>query len=110
MTFVDQPRVHRLPVAPDLPGCDHIGTVTLRSQVRIAGEVVKVGVRPWAGGDVFEVVLDDGSGRITLAFLGRRTVAGLKCGALISADGTVGTHRGRVIILNPLIAFLGLDG
>jgi RecJ-like exonuclease len=109
MTFVEQSHVRPLPVAPDLPGRDHIGTVRLRSQVRIAGEVVKVGVRPWAGGDVFEVVLEDGTGRITLAFLGRRAVAGVKCGALISADGTVGTHRGRVIILNPLITFLGLD-
>jgi RecJ-like exonuclease len=98
-----------LPEAPDLVGRDPIGSVRLRSPVRVAGEVVKAGVHPWAGGDVFECVLDDGTGTIVLAFLGRRSVPGIRVGALLSADGTVGTHRGRVLILNPLVTFLALE-
>jgi len=98
-----------LPDAPDVLGRDRIGSMQARQRVRIAGRVADAGARAWAGGEVFECVLDDGTGRITLAFLGRRSVAGLEAGAVIAADGTVGTHRGRALILNPLVTFLALE-
>lgn len=103
------PRAAGLPEAPDVAGRDPIGSVQPRQAVRVGGLVVDARLRPWVGGEVFECVLDDGTGKLTLAFLGRRSVAGIGPGALLSADGVVGTHRGRLLLLNPLVTFWTLS-
>ena len=47
-------------------------------------------------------MIADGSGEaVTLVFLGRRTVAGLHSGTLVSAEGMVGKHKGRLAMINP---------
>jgi hypothetical protein len=114
MASVDRftpPRPERagLPDTPDVPGRDAIGSVCARQAVRVGGFVVDAGVRTWVGGEVFECILDDGTGQLHLAFLGRRDVAGVRVGALLSADGVVGTHRGRLLLLNPFISFWMLN-
>ena len=43
----------------------------------------------------------DATGGITLQFLGRRSIAGLKVGSKISAEGMVGEEEGSLTILNP---------
>jgi cytochrome c-type biogenesis protein CcmE len=87
------------------PDRDDIGGVVERQRVNIGGLVVEAVVRKWVGGDVLECRLDDGTGQMWLAFLGRRQVDGVVSGALLSAEGVVGTHRGRRLVLNPLITF-----
>jgi hypothetical protein len=84
---------------------DPIAGVADRQRVTVGGLVVDAIVRRWAGGDVLECRLDDGTGQIWLAFLGRREVEGIAPGAVLSAEGVVGNHRGRRLILNPLITF-----
>ena len=34
-------------------------------------------------------------------FLGRRAVAGIEIGSLVSAEGMVGVHKTRLAIINP---------
>ena len=45
-------------------------------------------IRSWGGG-------------VTLQFLGRREIAGLEVGAIMSAEGMVGEQEGSLTILNP---------
>lgn len=54
-----------------------------------------------------EAVLDDGTGAITLRWLGRRGVAGLAAGRQMVAEGTVVDQHGLLVLLNPLYRFLG---
>ena len=43
----------------------------------------------------------DDSGGITVVFLGRRRVAGIVLGAVLTVDGMVCVHQRRLAILNP---------
>jgi len=53
-------------------------------------------------GPRLEAVLDDGSGRILLCWVGRDAIPGIEPGASIVVEGTVGSDRGRLRLLNPL--------
>jgi len=98
-----------LPPEPDLRGADAIATVKLRQRVRLGGLVASAGPRSWAGGTVFECVIDDGTGTMVLAFLGQRNMPEIRTGRHLWAGGTVGTHRGRRIVLNPIVEMLSTD-
>lgn len=75
--------------------------VTWRRRVRVHGRVRSVRVRPRGDVPTFEAVLVDGTGGITLVFLGRRRVAGIALGTTLSAEGMAGDHQGRLAMLNP---------
>ena len=63
-------------------------------------------VQPWGGAATLEATLSDGTGQVTIVFLGRRHVGGVKPGALMTAEGVLGTHGNRVAMLNPIYEFL----
>lgn len=56
---------------------------------------------------VYEAVLDDGTGAITLRWLGRPRVPGVTVGRVVTVEGTVVDQRGRLVLLNPLYRFPG---
>ncbi|HEV2310716.1 MAG TPA: OB-fold nucleic acid binding domain-containing protein, partial [Acidimicrobiia bacterium] len=72
-----------------------------RERVRVAGRVHALRVQPWAGQPTLECTITDGTGRLTVVFLGRRSIAGIEPGARIVVDGMVGTRAGQRVILNP---------
>ena len=74
--------------------------------VTVAGRVHAVRVQPWGGAPSLEATIKDGTGELTLVFLGRREVGGVRPGAVIKAEGVVGTHRHRAAILNPAYVLL----
>jgi len=87
---------------PEIPaGAVHPGGARYRERVTVAGKVYSVRVQPRAGSPSLECTLKDASGQIVLVFMGRRHVAGVEPGALISATGMVGQRSGRLEILNP---------
>ena len=43
----------------------------------------------------------DATAGITLVFLGRRNVPGIRPGVRLQAEGVVGEHGGRLAMLNP---------
>jgi amino acid transporter len=88
------------------PDCVPIGEVPMRSRVTVAGRVHAVRVQPWGGAPSLEATIKDGTGELTLVFLGRREVGGVRPGAVIKAEGVVGTHRHRAAILNPAYVLL----
>jgi amino acid transporter len=82
-------------------GAVPIDSIHERDRVRVAGRVHALRVQPWAGQPTLECTITDGTGRLTVVFLGRRSIAGIEPGARIVVDGMVGTRAGQHVILNP---------
>jgi hypothetical protein len=83
-----------------------ISAVVPRRRTVVIGQVISVAtfVRPWVR---FQAVIDDGTGSLTLRFLGRRNVPGMVPGADVWAEGTPMLERDMVVMLNPLYRYLG---
>lgn len=92
---------------PRLPGTTRLGEVTHRGRSKVAGRIKTVRVQSWSGVPAFECTVVDGSGTLTLVFLGRRAIAGLNPGTRLTAEGTVGSYQGRLAMLNPVYELLG---
>ena len=70
---------------------------------RVAGRVKTVRVQPWSGVPTLQCVLVDGSGEaITLVFLGRRSIPGIRNGTRMVAEAMVGKHDGKLAMINPI--------
>jgi amino acid transporter len=82
-------------------GCDSIGTIRWRDRVRIYGTVSSTRIQPKGGVPTLECVVSDGTGSISIVFLGRREVPGISTGTRLVAHGMAGSHFGRLAILNP---------
>jgi RecG-like helicase len=78
-----------------------IADVRWRQHVRVIGRVRSLRVAPWADVPTLECTLVDGSGGITVVFLGRRQVAGIRLGTRMLVDGMAGAHHGKLAVLNP---------
>ena len=86
--------------------CDRFDTVLIdgaprRERIRIAGEVARMRVVPRAGSPSLEVTVDDGSGRATVIFTGRRRISGIDPGRGIVVEGTGREERNRLVFMNP---------
>jgi amino acid transporter len=89
-----------------VPGATPIGRVRARQHVRVAGRVVSVTVQPWGSVPTLECELQDDTGRLIVAFLGRRQIAGVAPGARLLVTGVASDRRGRLVIINPDYDFL----
>ena len=94
-------------VAVRIAGTVDIGTVAWRQRVRIAGTIRATRVQPRGGVPTLESVVSDATGSMSIVFLGRRQIAGFEVGRRIVASGMVGSHGGRLAILNPIYELLG---
>jgi hypothetical protein len=83
------------------PGCVPIAEVAWRQPVRFVGRVRSLRVQPWSDVATLECTLVDDSGGITVVFLGRRTVPGIRLGSRMVVQGTAGSHHGKLAVLNP---------
>jgi hypothetical protein len=63
-------------------------------------------VAPLHDSPTLELVLVDATGAISLVFLGRREIAGIGVGTVMTAEGVVGIHQARLAILNPTYRLL----
>ncbi len=72
-----------------------------RDRVTVAGQVRSVRVAPQHDAPTLELVIVDDTGAISVVFLGRRGIAGLRVGSRVVVDGTVGIHKSRLALLNP---------
>ena len=89
------------PAVGSLPGTTPIIGATWRTRVILAGRVRSVRVAPLHDAPTLELVLVDGTGSISVVFLGRREIAGIGVGSRMIVEGTVGVHRSHLAILNP---------
>lgn len=72
-----------------------------RERVRLRGTLRTVTLRPRGGVPALEAELDDGSGVITIVWLGRRRIAGIAPGRSMAVEGRIGQQDGQRIIYNP---------
>jgi len=84
-----------------LDGCVPIGSVRWRDRAKVAGKVRAMRVQPWAEVASLELTIGDGTGGLTVVFLGRRQIPGIRLGSRIVVRGMAGATRGQLAMLNP---------
>jgi hypothetical protein len=72
-----------------------------RTVATVRGVLQTVTLQPRAGVPALEAELFDGSGVVTLIWLGRRRIGGIDCGRRLTATGRVATMEGRRVMFNP---------
>jgi hypothetical protein len=72
-----------------------------RELVRLRGTLRTVTLRPRGGVPALEAELDDGSGVLTIVWLGRRRISGIGPGRSLQVQGRIGVHDGHRIMYNP---------
>lgn len=82
-------------------GAVSIGEAPDRERVHVQGVLRTVTLRPRGGVPALEADLDDGTGTLTLVWLGRRRIAGVQPGRSLSAVGLIGEQDGTRIMFNP---------
>lgn len=82
-------------------GATAVARCRLGGQVCVAGTLKAVVLRPLAGVPTLEAELFDGTGTVTLVFLGRRRIRGVDPGRSLVARGRLTAHDGRPTLYNP---------
>jgi len=90
-----------------VPGAVRISEAGTRSRVKLAGVVRRITVRPLEGNESLEALLYDGTGEITLMWMGRRSIHGLNLGTRLIVEGVVGVQRNERRMVNPTFEFAG---
>ncbi len=78
-----------------------IDAAPLRERVSLRGTIKTVTLRPRGGVPALEAELEDGSGVITIVWLGRRRIAGIGPGRAMRVEGRTGSVDGHVVMFNP---------
>jgi hypothetical protein len=82
-------------------GCCPIAEAVDRQRVQLRGSLRTVTLRPRGGVPALEAELYDGTGVITLVWLGRRRIAGVEPGRQIKVVGRIGSQDSMRIMFNP---------
>src|SRR4051794_3351885 len=82
-------------------GCCPIDEAPDREPVTVQGSLRTVTLRPRGGVPALEAELYDGSGTITILWLGRRRIAGISPGRSLEIQGRIGAQEGQRIMYNP---------
>ncbi len=78
-----------------------IGDAPDREPVRLRGTLRTVTLRPRGGVPALEAELYDGTGTVTVIWLGRRQIAGIGPGRAMEVRGRVGSQDGIRTLYNP---------
>lgn len=101
----DQPE----PVSDDAEPRDRIVDIRTRTKVRLRGIVSSLVVRPAAATAAVEIELYDGTGYITVFWLGREKIVGITPGVRLDVSGFAALRFGRPVMYNPRYSILGAD-
>jgi len=82
-------------------GCCPIADADDRERVELRGSLRTVTLRPRGGVPALEAELYDGSGVITLIWLGRRRITGIEPGRQIKVEGRIGVQDRLRVMFNP---------
>ncbi|MGZ8636117.1 MAG: OB-fold nucleic acid binding domain-containing protein [Actinomycetota bacterium] len=91
--------------ASKVGGTARIRDAESRSRVRLAGVVRRITVRPLEGSESLEAVLYDGTGEVTVVWMGRRSIRGLNLGTRLVVEGLLAEQRAGRRIVNPSFEF-----
>jgi hypothetical protein len=91
--------------AQSVPGTVRISSCPSREPVRIAGLVSRMRLRPMDGTVSLEAVVNDGTGEVIAAWMGRSSIKGLSLGSRIVLEGVLSPDRERSRMVNPRFEF-----
>jgi RecG-like helicase len=89
-----------------VPGAVRIGEAQGRERVKLAGVVNRITVFPTEGNESLEALMSDGTGEVSVVFMGRRSIPGLSLGTRLVVEGMLGEQRGRRRLVNPRFEFV----
>jgi hypothetical protein len=82
-------------------GCRQVQQVRDRDRCELEGVLKTVTLRPRGGVPALEAELYDGTGSVTLIWLGRRRITGIEPGRTVRVEGRVGVHEDVRMMFNP---------
>jgi hypothetical protein len=82
-------------------GCCPVAETVDRERVTLQGTLRTVTLRPRGGVPALEAELYDGTGMITVVWLGRRRISGIQPGRAVKVEGRVGVQDGVRMMYNP---------
>jgi RecG-like helicase len=91
--------------AEQVPGTRRIAACPSREQVRVAGMVSRLRLRPMNGSMSLEAVISDGTGEVTAAWTGRSHIPGLTLGTPVVLEGLLARDRAGLRMVNPRFEF-----
>lgn len=78
-----------------------IAAAPLGTPVDITGDIASIRLRPESEVQALEAEISDSSGRLTLVWLGRHSIAGIIPGRRITVHGRIVTHGDLRLMYNP---------
>lgn len=90
-----------LQTAVESAGATPMQSCPVGERVCIAGTLKVVTMQPRAGAPALEAVLYDGTGSVTLVWLGRRRIAGIEPGRSLVARGRITRNAAGAVLYNP---------
>src|SRR3990172_8188552 len=85
--------------ASRVPGSVRIASCAGRTRVKLAGVVKRITVTPIQGSESLEAVISDGTGEVSVVWMGRRSIPGLTLGTHVVVEGMVADeHAGRRMV------------
>ena len=97
----ERQHAHDLRIEYAEQGIDTIAEAPDREVVHLRGTLSTVTLRPRGGVPALEAELFDGSGVVTIVWLGRRRIAGITPGRSLQIEGRIGRHDGVRTVFNP---------
>ncbi|MBI4260941.1 MAG: OB-fold nucleic acid binding domain-containing protein [Actinobacteria bacterium] len=93
--------------AATVAGCSPIAEAPARTQVRVAGIVRRITMRPAEGSESVEAVLSDGTDEVTALWMGRRSIPGMSLGTRMVLEGVLAERKrpGPRKMVNPKFEF-----
>ena len=88
--------------AASIPDATPINDAEPRTRCKLAGVIQNVRIDPREGTGSIEATIFDGTGLLVVKWLGRQKLSGIRLGAGLILEGTVGQGRGKQLqVLNP---------
>jgi hypothetical protein len=91
--------------AASIPETVRIRDAKTRSRAKLAGVVRRITVRPLEGHESLEALLYDGTGDVTVVWMGRRSIPGLNLGTRLVVEGLLAEQRSERRVVNPTFEF-----
>nr|WP_300141800.1 OB-fold nucleic acid binding domain-containing protein [Propionicimonas sp.] len=82
-------------------GATRISEVRDRQWARLRGTITVLSMKPRNGTPWLEAEFDDGSGAVTLIWMGRREIAGIAAGRELTVSGRISYVDGQRRLYNP---------
>ena len=82
-------------------GCQTLAECRLRQLATLRGRIGSATLSPRGGRSWLEATVDDGTGTVTLVWMGRRSIPGIEAGRVIKVNGRLVKRGKKQVIYNP---------